>query len=137
MAKSTSHPDCVHCRFMISHKHGEYRCKQHGMILHSPVSLFCKTISPVEHKDSAYEAWFQETVNVESLDANTLYTRVETPIEGDAGDNPVQIDIEVVAPLTDYVSWSAGMFWQKIRELRAAKRAQYNQNGYRADDTSK
>jgi hypothetical protein len=43
-------PDCIHCRFMLHQGNGEYRCRQHNILLHSPVSIFCKQISLIEGK---------------------------------------------------------------------------------------
>ena len=115
MPESTAHPDCVHCRFMQGHKHGGYRCRQHDMILHTPVTLFCKMHNPVEQDGGG-----EETIDLESLDANALYIWIEKPgqDEGEA-----QIEVGVVATLIDYQAWSAGMFWQRIRELRGVKRS--------------
>ncbi|MEO1286810.1 MAG: hypothetical protein AAFV93_03510 [Chloroflexota bacterium] len=136
MAQSTSHPDCVHCKFMVRHKNGEYRCRQHDVILHTPVSIFCNLITPPEEKDADYEQWFTQAMNAEKLDHNTLYTWVETPTRDKIGVKEVQIDAEVIATITSYLAWSAGTFWQVIRTLRQRKRNHYKQHGYNIDDGS-
>jgi|GEM_PF-6179709 len=134
MAKSTSHPDCVHCRFMVRHSNGEYRCRQHNMVLHTPVSLFCKMITLAAEKDADYRSWFSDAINTDSLDPNTLYTWVETPTRNKVGEQEVQIDPEAIAALTTYITWSAGSFWQILRKMRLSKRNHYRQHGYKIDD---
>lgn len=134
MAKPISHPDCVHCRFMVREKNGEYRCRQHDMTLHTPVSLFCKMIASPDDTDADYQQWFQETTKVEHLETNTLYTWVETHIINQDGHRELRIDPATIAQLTVYMSWSAGMFWQQLRAIRIKQRDAYREQGYKIAD---
>ena len=134
MAKSISHPDCVHCRFMVHHKTGEYRCHQHNMTLYTPVSLFCKMITGLEKEDTGYQQWFKTHLDRKMFKSNMLYTWIETTIEDKDGEYRVEIDAEVIAPLTSYQHWSAGSFWQVLRDLRLAKRKLYRQQGYQISE---
>lgn len=133
MAKSISHPDCVHCRFMVHHKNGEYRCHQHNMTLHTPVSLFCKMITVLNKDDVAYRHWFKNKLNPADFNGKMLYTWIETPIITKNGQPHVEIDSEPIAPLSLYRHWSAGSFWQVLRELRRAKRKAYRRQGHQID----
>ncbi|MGJ3239401.1 MAG: hypothetical protein ACFE0Q_11895 [Anaerolineae bacterium] len=133
MAQSTSHPDCVHCRFMVRKKNGEYECRQHAMVLHTPVSLFCKLITPVDDDDSDYQQWFEQAFAETELDPNTLYTWIETTIRDRAGMTTTHIDIASIAPLTIYSTWSAGSFWQTLRQLRSDQRLRYRRKGFKLD----
>src|SRR5688572_9889543 len=79
MTKSGHTPDCVHCRFMVRLQSGEYRCRQHEMTLHTPVSIFCKNLTPIaENNDEIYQAWFASAIDTAELESNTLYTWVTT-----------------------------------------------------------
>lgn len=130
MAKPISHPDCVHCRFMTREKNGEYRCRQHDMTLHTPVSLFCKMIAAPDDRDADYQQWFADAIDVDTLETNTLYTWVETHTTNKDKTRELHIDAAVIAQLTVYMSWSAGMFWQQLRAIRLKQRDWYRDNGY-------
>lgn len=137
MAKSVSHPDCVHCRFMVRHKSGEYRCQQYNMTLYTPVSIFCKMLDQDEQKDEDYHLWFRRNLNLGEFRPNMLYTWIETSVEDKQGQLYLEIDAETIAPIASYQKWTAGAFWQMIRELRLAKRHHYNQQGYKLEDATK
>ncbi len=126
-------PDCVHCRFMVRQQNGEYRCKQHDMILHSPVRLFCKNLTPADESDD-YQQWFEASLELEKLEANTLYTWVDTITVNAQGDSVTHVDAEAIAPLTTYISWSAGTFWQVLRKIRRDKRDDYRKHGYSVEE---
>jgi len=127
-------PDCVHCRFMVRQQNGEYRCRQHNMTLHSPVRIFCKQITPPTTDRDDYELWFESTINVDQLAPNTLYTWVEITTRDKRGRVETHIDNEVVAPLTSYITWSAGTFWQVLRGIRDGRRDYYRRHGYEIED---
>lgn len=133
MAKSSSQPDCVHCRFVERHANGEYRCRQYNIVLHTPVSLFCKMIEPASKRDSDYTAWFYQRLDFDALEKNILYTWVETLIYNQQGENTIQVDAETVAPVTAFTAWSAGAFWKVLRSVRKARREHYRQHGYTVD----
>jgi len=125
-------PDCVHCRHMVRQQNGEYRCRQHDMTLHSPVRIFCKNLTPPAEDDD-YQQWFEETIDKDQLEPNMLYTWVETTTRDKDGSTSKQVDGEVIAPLTSYIAWSAGTFWQVLRTIRKNKRDEYRQHGYDID----
>jgi len=77
-------PDCVHCRFMVRQQNGEYRCRQHDMILHSPVRLFCKNLTPPMDSDD-YKQWFEASLELDQLEASVLYTWVDTTVKDTQG----------------------------------------------------
>jgi hypothetical protein len=126
-------PDCVHCRFMLRQAGGEYRCRQHNIILHSPVSLFCKQISPIETPDDAERRLFEENIDPTRMSATTLYTWIETHLR-EGKSSITQFDSEELGTITAYGSWAAGTFWQMIRAVRQAKRDFYRQQGYEIDE---
>lgn len=130
MQKSGTMPDCVHCRFMVRQQNGEYRCRQHDMTLHSPIRVFCKNLTPPISDDDDYRQWFTASVNTNQLSPNVLYTWVETTTRDPQGKVETHIDIESIAPLTSYLTWSAGTFWQILRKVRQDKREFYEQHGY-------
>jgi hypothetical protein len=131
MAKSGHTPDCVHCRFMVRMPSGVYRCRQHDLILHTPVSIFCKNLTPMaENDDEAYLAWFDSAVDTSELEANTLYTWVTTNTRSTQNEIEVQVDKEIVGTLTTYSNWSAGAFWRVLREVRQERREYYRKHGY-------
>jgi hypothetical protein len=135
MAKSGHTPDCVHCRFLLRLQSGEYRCRQHDVTLHTPVSIFCKNLTPmVENGDEAYHAWFDSAVDTAELDANTLYTWVTTNTRSFQNDVEVQVDKEVIGTFATYNNWSAGAFWRILREARQARRNHYRKHGYNVSD---
>jgi hypothetical protein len=126
-------PDCIHCRFMLRQANGEYRCRQHNIILHSPVSLFCKQISPIEGQDESQQEWFAETIDQNRMNPATLYTWIETHLREGKSSN-AQFDSEELALITAYMNWAAGTFWQMLRAVRQAKRDSYRQQGYEIDE---
>ena len=128
-------PDCVHCRFMVRHHDGSYRCKQHDITLYTPVRLFCRQITPPLDAD-AYQQWFDETIDRDDLAPNTLYVRVQTTTFDASGRPRQHMDREVIAPLTAYLTWSAGTFWQVMREVRDQRREQYRRHGYQIKQKS-
>lgn len=131
MAKSGHIPDCVHCRFMVRLQSGEYRCRQHEMTLHTPVSIFCKNLtSPTENSDEAYQTWFSSAIDTSELEANTLYTWVTTTTRSIQNEVTVQVDKEVVGTFAAYNTWSAGAFWRVLREVRQVRRDHYRKHGY-------
>ena len=135
MAKSGHTPDCVHCRFMVRQQSGEYRCRQHEMTLHTPVSIFCKNLTPNDaNADETYQTWFDSAINTVELDSNTLYTWVTTITRSKQNEAEVQVDSVAIAALNTYMNWSAGVFWQALREVRQAQRNQYRQHGYNVSD---
>jgi hypothetical protein len=73
MAQAGHTPDCVHCRFVVRLQSGEYRCRQHDITLHTPVSLLCKNLSPLHENDETYLDWFKQTLNTDKFENNTLY----------------------------------------------------------------
>lgn len=129
MSSPGARPDCVHCRFMVRLKNGEYRCRQHDITLHSPVSIFCKHIRPPE-ENAEFQEWVREVLEDEELDNNTLYTWVETFLYDKTSGTQVAVDAEAVAPLTSYVTWSAGVFWQVLRQVRRSRKEDYRKRGY-------
>lgn len=133
MAKSISHPDCVHCRFMVRHKTGEYYCRQHNIRLHTPVSIFCKNIEPAVTQDADYQQWFTTNLNTNLLEHNMLYTWVETLVIQHKKRKTL-IDISTIAPVTTYSQWSAGTFWETLRTVRISQRTHYRQQGYTLED---
>lgn len=134
MANAGTLPDCVHCRHMLRQQDGEYRCRQHDMTLHSPVRVYCKNLTPPPIDDDDYVQWFSESVDTTALEANMLYTWVETLTRDNANKVEKRIDAETVAPLTSYSTWSAGTFWDVIRNIRESKREFYRQHGYNIQD---
>lgn len=126
-------PDCVHCRYMERQRDGEYRCKQHDMTLHTPVRVFCRQIVP-SADDDAYNQWFDAHINAEELQPNLLYLWVETVTRNANDTATTHIDNEVVAPITSYLTWSAGTFWQVLRRIRESRREHYRQHGYDVDE---
>jgi len=132
MQNSGITPDCVHCRFMVRQQNGEYRCRQHDMILHSPVRLFCKNLAPSIETDD-YQQWFDK-LELDKLDANTLYTWVDTIIRDAQGETEIHVDPEMIAPMTTYIAWSAGTFWQILRKIRKDKRDHYRKHGYNVEE---
>src|SRR5689334_8372016 len=100
-------PDCVHCRFMQRQSSGEYRCRQHNIILHSPVSIYCKQISLIEGQEEAEKAWFDETIDPNSMHNATLYTWIETHIR-EGKNSYAQFDSEELGTITAYGTWAAG-----------------------------
>lgn len=134
MANAGTLPDCVHCRHMLRQQNGEYRCRQHDMVLHSPVRVFCKHLAPPPVDDDAYTQWFTESIDTTQLEPNMLYMWVETITRDTKNKREAHIDSESVAPLTSYATWSAGTFWEVIRSIREAKREFYRQHGYDIED---
>jgi hypothetical protein len=65
---------------MVRLQSGEYRCRQHDITLHTPVSLLCKNLASQREDDKTYLEWFVQAIDTNKLDANTLYTWVTTPI---------------------------------------------------------
>lgn len=130
MANTGTLPDCVHCRHMARQQDGEYRCRQHDVTLHSPVRVFCKNLTPPSADDDDYAQWFTTSVNTSELEPNMLYTWVETITRDNKSRVETHIDSETVAPLTSYGTWSAGTFWEVIRNIRESKREFYRQHGY-------
>lgn len=122
-------PDCVHCRFMVRQQNGEYRCRQHDIILHSPVRIFCKNLTPPVDSDD-YKQWFETSIQLDKLDASVLYTWVDTNVKDSQGKQEMLTDWEMITPLTTYISWSAGTFWQVLRKIRQEKREHYREHGY-------
>ena len=122
MAKSGHTPDCVHCRFMVRQKSGEYRCRQHEIILHTPVSMFCKNLTQSdENDDEAYQAWFDAALIAPELQANTLYTWVIRNTSGTQNETASHADAVAIAPINTYINWSAGAFWRVLRKVRQTK----------------
>lgn len=132
MAKSISHPDCVHCRFMVRNPTGEYHCRQHNIKLHTPVSLFCKHIEPAFKQDDDYQQWFTTNLDINTLEINMLYTWVETLVIQQS-QRQTLIDLDTIAPVTVYSRWSAGTFWETLRVARLSRRKDYQQQGYILD----
>jgi hypothetical protein len=126
-------PDCVHCRFLLRHDNGEYRCRQHNIILHSPISIFCKQISLLEGQNEAEQAWFKESIDPKRLNAATLYTWIETHIR-EGKKSIAKFDNEELGLLTAYITWSAGTFWAVLRSIRQVKLDSYRQHGYEIDE---
>jgi hypothetical protein len=118
---------------MVRQHDGEYRCKQHDMTLYTPVRLFCRQITPPSDED-AYQQWFDDTINPDELAPNTLYAWVHTTTFDPSGTARQHIDREVIAPLTSYLTWSAGTFWGVMRDVREHRREQYRQHGYQVED---
>lgn len=129
----THRPDCVHCRFLLRQSNGEYRCKQHNLILHSPVSLFCKQISLLENQNEDLEAWFKEAIDPDALAFGTLYIWIETHLR-DGKKGVALFDSEELGLISAYLPWSAGTFWQVLRAIRQAKRDSYRQQGHQIDE---
>jgi hypothetical protein len=135
MAKSGHTPDCVHCRFMVRLQSGEYRCRQHEITLQTPVSIFCKNLTPLaENGDESYQAWFNSAVDTAELEANTLYTWVTTNTRSIQNEVDVQVDKEIIGTLAAYSNWSAGAFWRVLREVRQTRRDHYRKHGYNVID---
>ena len=124
-------PDCVHCQYMLHQKNGEYRCRQHDTMLHTPILIFCNRLEPpTEMGNEDYEDWFADALAQQDLDANTLYTWVETTTRDQQGASEIHIDAEIIAPIKSYTAWSARTFWQVLRNVRETKREFYRQHGY-------
>lgn len=133
MQNSGITPDCVHCRFMVRQQNGEYRCRQHDMILHSPVRLFCKNLSPsIDGED--YRQWFEASLELDKLEGSTLYTWVDTITRNHQSEAETFVDPEIIAPITTYIAWSAGTFWQILRKIRKEKRDHYRKHGYSVEE---
>ena len=126
-------PDCVHCRFLLRQRNGEYRCQQHNLLLHSPISLFCKQISLLENQSPELEAWFDEHIDPDTLDFGTLYIWIETHLRTDKK-GVARFDSETIGLISAYLTWSAGTFWQVLRMVRQAKRDSYRQHGFELDE---
>jgi hypothetical protein len=103
------------------------------MILHSPVRLFCKNLTPLVETDD-YTQWFEASLELDRLEANTLYTWVDTITVNGQGEAVTRVDAETIASLTTYISWSAGTFWQVLRRIRKDKRDHYRQHGYSVEE---
>lgn len=126
-------PDCVHCRFMLRQASGEYRCKQHNIILHTPVSLYCKQIGLPDNQNEETQAWFSEYIESHRLNANTLYVWVETHLR--EGKKSIAVfDGVQLATISAYLTWSAGVFWQVMRSVRQEQREKYRQHGHEIDE---
>jgi hypothetical protein len=133
MAQAGHTPDCVHCRFVVRLQSGEYRCRQHDITLHTPVSLLCKNLSPLHEDDEIYLDWFKQTLDTDTLENNTLYTWVTTTVKKqDTAE--LLVDVETVATITTYLNWSAGIFWQVLRDVRKDKREHYRRHGYQVNE---
>jgi len=118
---------------MVRQKNSEYQCRQHNITLHTPVSLFCKFIEPAVKKDADYQQWFDENLALDTLKHNLLYTWVETLLQQEAKSVTI-VDAESIAPLTAYMTWSAGTFWQVLREIRLTRREYYQQHRHSLDE---
>lgn len=123
-------PDCVHCKFMARQQNGEYRCRQHDTMLHTPIRIFCHHLTPPVEDDDDYRQWFTEALALYDLEPNTLYTWVETTTLDQQGMRELHIDAESVATVKSYIAWSAGTFWEVLRRIRQTKREFYRQHGY-------
>jgi hypothetical protein len=44
------------------------------------------------------------------------------------------LDIEAISAVTTYANWSAGIFWQVLRDVRKDKRDHYRQHGYQVSE---
>ena len=134
MSAFDTRPDCVHCRFMIRQKDGEYRCRHHDVTLHTPVQMFCKQIEPLQPEDDDYRLWFEQSMQVDSLENNVLYTWVSITTSNSESQRETHTHHDLVAPFAAYITWSAGTFWQIIRKLRMMRRTHYKQHGFNLDD---
>jgi hypothetical protein len=126
-------PDCIHCRFMLRQANGEYRCRQHNILLHTPISIFCKQISLIEGQDETEQAWFDSYIEPQHLAGAMLYTWIETHLR-DGKTSLAQFDSEELGLISTYISWSAGTFWQVLRAIRQSRRDFYRQSGHEIDE---
>lgn len=112
MSFEESKPDCVHCRFMLRTAAGEYRCKQHDLVLHSPISLFCRHLTPPEAAESPLKEWIHDGIDRSSLQSGWLYTWIALADNGD------EVTYIPFVRILEYVAWSPGMFWRELRHIR-------------------
>jgi hypothetical protein len=119
---------------MLRQPDGAYRCRQHDVVLLSPVRVFCKNLMPHPADDPTHAQWVASAINTDELEQNMLYTWVQTTIRDDQDDIHIHLDCEAIAPLTSYMTWSAGTFWEVMRRIRDRKHENYRQHGYNVDE---
>ena len=56
--------------------------------------LFCKKISPPTSDDDHYHQWFEDTIDTNTLEPNTLYTWVDTTTHDQQGNQETHTDSE-------------------------------------------
>jgi hypothetical protein len=119
---------------MLRQPNGEYRCRQHNIILHTPVSVYCKHIRLLENQDEEAQLWFEQYIEASDLAADTLYTWIETHLREGGKNKQARFDSLELTQIAIYLNWSAGQFWQSLRLLRQNQRNFYRQQGYEIDE---